>query len=372
MKMRIKIARLLENVETVHDPRRDYGNKRHSLVAILLIGLLTYICGGKDFTQMEELGKKKVAWLSGFLDFPNGTPDSDTFRRVFERVNPRELAQCLEASLYDAREDIKSVGIDGKTMRGSGNSEHSPYHVVSAWAHEHGITLGQVAVDEKSNEITAIPILLDMLDISGAVVTIDAMGCQKEIAAKIVGKGADYCLALKGNHRKLHKQVKAAFMAVDGGARDICLDEFAFDSNGHGRIEKRVVTVISASTFTESSDWSGLTSIARCRYISVTGGSETVTDRFFLTSLPANARRLGGIIRGHWSIENNLHWMLDVVFEEDSARARKDNSPLNLNILRKTALSLLLQVKGKRESLHRLMFRAAMETDFLELVAFRW
>jgi predicted transposase YbfD/YdcC len=370
--MRIRIGQLLESIGTVHDPRRDYGNKRHSLAAILLIGLLTYICGGKDFTQMEELGKKKIAWLGKFLNFPNGTPDSDTFRRVFERVNPCELAQCLEASICDAREDIKSVGIDGKTMRGSGNSEHSPYHVVSAWAREHGITLGQVAVDEKSNEITAIPALLDMLDISGAVVTIDAMGAQKEIAAKIVEKDAHYCLALKGNHRNLHKQVKAAFKDIDAGARDTCLDEFAFESNGHGRIEKRLVTAISASTLTESADWPGLKSIVRCRHINLSGGSETVTDRFFLTSLPANARRLGGIIRGHWSIENNLHWMLDVVFEEDSARARKKNSPLNLNILRKTALSLLIRVKGKRESVRRLMFRAAMDTDFLELVAFRW
>ena len=369
--MRMRIAQLLENAEMVNDPRRDYGNKRHSFVAILLIGLLTYICGGKDFTQMEELGKTKIAWLSGFLDFPNGTPDSDTFRRVFERVDPRELARCLEESVCDAREDIKYVAIDGKTLRGSGNCEHSPYHVVSAWAREHGITLGQVAVDEKSNEITAIPLLLDMLDISGAVVTIDAMGCQKEIAAKIVGKDAGYCLALKGNHKNLHKQAMSAFRDVDGGARDACLDEFAFESNGHGRIEKRVITVISASAFAGSADWAGLTSIVRCRHINNTSGSETVTDRFFLTSLPANARRLGGIIRGHWSIENGLHWMLDVVFEEDSSHARKDNSPLNLNILKKTALSLLLRMKGKRESLSRLMFRAAMDTDFLELVAFR-
>ena len=369
--MRIRISRLLESAETVYDPRRDFGNKRHSLVAILLIGLLTFICGGKDFTQMEELGKRKIVWLSGFLDLPNGTPDSDTFRRVFERIDPRELARCLDESLCDAKE-TKTVAIDGKTIRGSGNAEHSPYHVVSAWAGEHGITLGQVAVDDKSNEITAIPLLLDMLDISGAVVTIDAMGCQKEIAAKIVEKDADYCLALKGNHKKLHKQVIAAFSDIDNGARDACLDEFASTSNGHGRIEERLITMISASTFAESADWTGLASIARCRYINITGGCKTVTDFFFLTSLPANARRLGGIIRGHWSIENNLHWMLDVVFEEDSSRARKDNSPLNLNILRKTALSLLLQVKGKRESLSRLMFRAAMDADFLELVAFRW
>lgn len=371
MRMRIKIEKIIKCAEKVRDPRRDYGNKRHSFVAILMIGLLTYICGGKDFAQMEEFGKTKIAWLSEFLDMPNGTPSSDTFRRVFECIEPDELAQCLDNCLFDVQENIKSIAIDGKTIRGSGNDEHSPYHVVSAWAGASGLTLGQVVVDQKSNEITAIPLLLDTLDIKGAVVTIDAMGCQRDIASIIIGKGADYCFALKGNHKNLYKQVVVAFKAIDDGDRVSCLDEFIFNSNGHGRIEKRIITVISADKFPDRANWEGINSIVRCRYISIINGSETVTNRYFLTSLPANARRIGGIIRGHWSIENQLHWMLDVVFEEDAARARKDNSPLNLNILRKTALSLLLKVKGKRESLKRLMFRAAMNTNFLELVFIR-
>jgi predicted transposase YbfD/YdcC len=361
----MKISKLKESTKNITDPRRQFGNLRHNLESILVIGLLSTLCGGTDFPDMEMFGNAKHAWLYSFLELPNGIPDSDTFRRVFERVNCGELSKCLNEWVSDESKKPKSVGIDGKTIRGSGNTEHRAYHVISAWANEQGITLGQVAVDEKSSEITAIPQLSDATDIQGAVVTIDAMGCQRAIAAKIIGKEADYVLALKKNHKNLYSQVKTCFDKINP---EICLDEWVDDSINGGGLEKRITTVMSANLVTGAQEWAGLATIARCRYIGLENGQERVEDRYFLCSLPANARRIGCIIRSHWSIENQLHWMLDVVFEEDAARARKDNSPLNMNILRKTALKILSDAKAnyKRISYKKLMFKAALETDFLE------
>jgi predicted transposase YbfD/YdcC len=321
------IEKLKESTKIITDPRRiTHGNIRHNLEAILVIGLLSTLVGGTDFPDMEMYGKAKYTWLSGFLKLPFGIPDSDTFRRVFELINPKELAACLAEWIEDERQRPKNVGIDGKTIRGSGNSDHRAYHVVSAWANEHGITLGQIVVDEKSNEITAIPQLLDAIDIQGAVITIDAMGCQRTIAAKIIEKGANYVLALKKNHKNLYNQIAACFDTINP---ENCLDEWIDESVNGNKAEKRITTVISANLVMDTEAWAGLTTLARCRYIVFKNGQEHTLDRYFLCSLPPNARRIGCIIRGHWSIENQLHWMLDVVFEEDSARAKKDNSPLN-------------------------------------------
>jgi predicted transposase YbfD/YdcC len=366
--MKMTIEKLKQSTKNVTDPRRTlFGNIRHNLESILVIGLLSTLCGGTDFPDMEMFGKAKHEWLRKFLELPRGIPDSDTFRRVFERMNPNELATCLNEWVVEERQSPKSVSIDGKTICGSGNTAHSAYHVVSAWANEHGITLGQVAVDEKSNEITAIPQLLEAIDIQGAVVTIDAMGCQRAIAAMIIAKNADYVLALKKNHKNLYNQVTACFDKI---GHETCSDEWIDSASNGSRVEKRITTVISAKGVANAEDWANLVSLVRCRYIVIENGQESIDDRFFLCSLPPNARRIGRIIRGHWSIENQLHWMLDVVFDEDAASARKDNSPLNMNILRKTALKLLYDIKPyfKRVSYKKLIFRAALETDFLETI----
>jgi predicted transposase YbfD/YdcC len=238
---------------------------------------------------------------------------------------------------------------------------------VSAWANEYGITLGQVVVNEKSNEITAIPQLLDAIDIQGAVITIDAMGCQRAIAATIIAKNADYVLALKMNHKNLYNQVTACFNTINN---ETCLDEGIDIVTIGNRVEKRITTVISTKGVTTAENWANLNTLARCRYIVIEHGKESVEERFFLCSLAPNARRISNIIRRHWSIENQLHWMLDVVFDEDAASARKDNSPLNMNILRKTALKLLYDIKPnfKRVSYKKLIFRAALETEFLKTI----
>jgi predicted transposase YbfD/YdcC len=308
------------------------------------------------------------------LGLPDGIPDSDTFRRVFERIKPEELSKCLNdwVLLEKEKKSAKQVSIDGKTMRGSGNDSHGAYHVVSAWADDHGIVLGQYTVDEKSNEITAIPELLRMLDIEGSVVTIDAMGCQKDIAELIIDSGADYCLALKGNQKNLHKSVKQLFDDMDSGKADYRLDMYCDNTTSGSRNDKRVVEVISASFLDDKErvKFVGINTIVRVIHTSIDKGYETTTVRYFITSLEPNARRLAFIIRKHWSIESKLHWYLDVVFLEDNAKAKKDNSPKNLNILRKTALSLLLPLKQNRTSLQKMMFRAALESDYLELVLF--
>jgi predicted transposase YbfD/YdcC len=366
----MKVENLKKSMDGMRDPRRDYGNVRHMFVTIVVIGLLTFLCGGKDYEDMEELGKTKYRWLSGFLEFPNGVPDSDTFRRVFERIDSNQLAACLNTWLEVERENI--VAIDGKAIRGSGSASKKALHVVSAWASERGITLGQVAVDEKSNEISAIPELLEVIDIQGSVVTIDAMGCQTAIAETIRNKGADYLLALKSNHKKFYGEAMKAFEAVDAGNTGLVLDAYTEAGDGHGRMEMSTITIISADAVKGYEKWHDIKTIIRCRHEVVKDGVKTEFDRYFISSLPANARRISVIIRKHWSIENNLHWVLDVVFYEDASRAKKDNSPLNLNILRKTALSLLSGVKKVRESYKKMMFRAAMSDEFLELVVFRW
>lgn len=367
----MKIEKLIESAKEVTDPRRLWGNLRHKLESILIIGLISMLCGGKDFVDMEVLGKAKYEWLKGFLDLPNGTPDSDTFRRVFERIDGDELSKCLTAWAND-RQIVKQVSIDGKTSRGSANNEYSAYHIVSAWAGEQGLTLGQVVVDEKSNEITAIPELLKLLDIKGAIVTIDAMGCQTDIAAAICDKKADYVLALKGNQKNTLKQVTELFSRLDNGESELCLDEYTVENIDHGRIEKRITTVISASSIQNKDKWANLQTIVRCRYINNVKGKEVVADRYFLSSVESNARRISSAIRGHWSIENQLHWVLDVVFDEDASQAKKGNSPINMNVLRKIALNLLINAKpNKRTSYQKMMFRAAMQNQYLETILFK-
>ena len=200
----MEIQRLKEEIKSVNDPRRAYGNLRHKLEEIIVIGLMTIVCIGEDFTDMENFGLERLEWLKTFLELPYGIPDSDTFRRVYERINPRELSCCLNNWLAVSREKGTVVGIDGKTIRGSGNADHKAYHVVSAWAAENRITLGQTKVNKKSNEIAAIPELLDMLDIEGCVVTIDAMGCQKDIVKKITDKTEPSVLALHNMNKPSH------------------------------------------------------------------------------------------------------------------------------------------------------------------------
>lgn len=359
----MKIESLTEELKKVADSRRQWGHIRHKLVDILAMGLLTIICGGEDFTDMEDFGIEREEWLRTFLELPNGIPDSDTFRRVFERVNPQELANALRDWLDIYREKRAVIGVDGKTIRGSKNARHNAYHVVSAFVRENRLTLGELKTEEKSNEITAVPELLDMLDIEGAIVTADAMSCQTKIVAKITEKQADYVIGLKGNQSTLYDDVALYFESFTSE----CLHSGTLEKD-HGRIERRDYFLSTEIDWlSQKPDWTNLNGIGAVRSTVTEKGERRTDTRFFITSL-SSVSEFASAVREHWGIENQLHWSLDVTFREDASRAKKDNSPLNLNVLRKAALPLLHAADFGRIGIRKKMFRAALSIPSLELV----
>ncbi len=353
----MEIEELKAKLAQMEDPRRtDRGNIRHKLEDIIIIGLCTLICDGNDYADMEEFGIQRQETLREFLELPNGIPDSDTFRRVFEHLNPKSLSECLYDWLSCNRKKGSVIAVDGKTICGSGSKSHKAYHVVSAFVAENQLTLGELATEEKSNEITAVPELLDTLDISGSVITADAMSCQKKIAKKIRDGEADYVLALKENQPGLLEDISLYFQAF---AKE--LPVFVTKEKGHGRVEKREYRLLKdLSWLSEAKDWEGLYAAGMVKS-TVTKGDQTSSEtRYYITSVN-NIDQFAYAVRKHWSIENQLHWCLDVIFREDSSRARKDLSPLNLNVLRKTALALCKGADmGKRISLQKKRFRASL------------
>lgn len=362
----MKIEKLIENVQKISDPRRQYGYLQHKLVTIVVIAFCAIICGAENFEDIEEFGKIRKEWLGKFLDLGNRIPDKDTFRRVFERLDPSELAKCLYDWLDRRDCAVKTVNIDGKTICGSKNSAHKAYHVVSAWVSENQITMGEIVVDEKSNEITAIPQLLDLVDVGGATVTIDAMGCQTEIAKKIIDRKADYCLALKGNQTGLYEDVRLYFEQIEVSSKTITKEK------GHGRIEIREYLLeTDINWLPQKSLWSGLSAIGAVKSTVYEKGETRTETRYFITSL-TDVNRFADSVRKHWSIENQLHWQLDVTFGEDNSKTRKENSPLNWNVMRKTALPLLRDADiGRKTSIKRKMFIAALDISVLEIILFQ-
>lgn len=362
----MKVETLKEEIKTISEPRRTrYGNIRHKLEDIIIIGLCTVICGGEDFTDMEEFGEEREGFLRNFLELPHGIPDSDTFRRVFEKLDPAELSRCLNNWIAVERDKRAVVAIDGKTICGSGNAKHSAYHVVSAFVAENEITLGEIAVEEKSNEITAVPELLDMIDVEDTIVTADAMSCQKKIVSKIVEKKADYVIAVKENQPTLLHDIADWFESFFTEAEHTATHE-----KGHGRIEKREYYYCTDISWMEQrGDWCGLQGIGAVQTTVIEHDETTVFTRFFISSLK-DVREFADAVRKHWAIENKLHWCLDVIFREDASRAKKDNSPLNMNVLRKNALSLVTQAQHGRISKKKMMFKAALNPDILLRILF--
>jgi predicted transposase YbfD/YdcC len=371
------LCRMKTSLAGIEDPRRQWGNIQHKLIDILVIALCTIIIGENDYESMEDWALEWEAWLRGFLELPNGIPDRVTFRRLFERLEPSALLRSLNAWLSpQAASGGREVNIDGKTARGSGKAgEHGALHVVSAWAGEHNLVLGQMAVGEKSNEITAIPHVLDMIDICGDVVTIDAMGCQTGIAETIRKKKADYILAVKENQKTLYQDIRDYFDCLEQGP---CPDKPADQwtsalEKDHGRMERRSIATVTALDWLEGKKaWKDLAAIIRCRSSRTVGGQTTITDRYYISSMKSSAERFGSVIRGHWSIENRLHWSLDVLFREDASQARKGRAPENLNILRKIALARLraTPVPIKGFSTKRKSFKASINPQFLLSVLF--
>lgn len=366
--MEMEIKDLKNALERIQDPRRtSRGHILHKLEDILIIGLCTIVCNGRDFTDMEEFGKERKEWLSGFLELPNGIPDSDTFRRVFERIEPKALSDCLYDWLASNRKDGCVIAVDGKTIRGSKNHDHKAYHVVSAFVAENQITLGEITTEEKSNEITAVPELLKSLEIKNSIITADAMSCQKEIVKTITDKKADYVIALKGNQPGLLENVALYF---DSMKEDVAV--FSTIEKGHGRIEKREYRLLTNLSWLEQQkDWAELKAVGAVKATVNKNGTTSTEIRYFISSL-TNIERFAHAVRCHWSIENQLHWCLDVIFDEDACRARKDLSPLNLNILRKVALALCKNCQNpklRNSSLQKRRFRASLNPDtFLSIL----
>jgi predicted transposase YbfD/YdcC len=354
------------------DPRIN-RRKRHLLLDIIVIALCAVVCGAKDWQQVETFGKQRLDWLRGFLELPNGIPSHDTFERVFDRIDPRAFQQGFQSwvAAIAGNLKIKHIAIDGKTLRGSGSSKLGPLHLVSAWATEQQLSLGQVATAEKSNEITAIPQLLELLELQGAFVTIDAMGCQKEIAAKIVERGGHYVLPVKENQHNLLNDIQECFRhAFDTHFAKLEHDEFETEERGHGRREKRSYTLLFNPTGIRNADeWQDLTVIGMCMRTRHVNGTPTpeIQIQYFMGDRKASAKTYAKVLRNHWGIENRLHWQLDVTFAEDANRVSKRNEAENLALLRKLALMMLKRHPSK-QSMACKQLSAALNPEFLEEV----
>lgn len=344
-------TRLVEAFSSIRDPRMD-RTRLHSLVDILVISLLAVINGATGWHDMELFARGRLPWLRTFLTLPNGAPSEDTFRRVLESVNPKEFGDCMTLIISDLVADLagKVVAIDGKTMRGSFDRRRgkSALHVVSAWVSELGLSLGQISVDDKSNEITAIPELLKTIDIEGATVTIDAMGCQKAIAEAIVEAKADYILAVKDNHPKLRAAIEGGFSDLsDPEGNKLVADQDTTEGKGHGRLERRRVRVLNdIGWIADIESWKGAKSVVEVERTRTVAGEVSIERAYLISSLTITAASMGQRVRSHWGVENSLHWVLDVTYGEDKSRIRDRNSAANINALRKLSAALLKRTPG--------------------------
>lgn len=343
----------------------------HPLQDVITIALCATIAGAQDWQEVVTFGHKRFDWLKGFLELPNGIPSHDTFERVFDRINPSAFTACFRSWVRAVQRvlRIKHVAIDGKTLRGSGTGALKALHLVSAWATEQQLSLGQVAVDDKSNEITAIPQLLELLDITGAFVTIDAMGCQKDIAQKIVTGGGDYILTVKDNQPNLLTDIQQSLAdAMEKNFAGLEHDSYESRERGHGRQEYRSIVVLHrADDIRNAEEWAQLTTIGMCYSERTVDGVRSEETRYFIGSKKAKAQTYAKALRNHWSIENALHWQLDVTFDEDDNRVSRRNGAQNLALIRRLTLSLL-KAHPEKLSIAKKRFAAALDTQFLEEV----
>jgi predicted transposase YbfD/YdcC len=354
------------------DPRIN-RRKRHLLTDSIVIALCAVLCGANNFPQIEAFGKRRRDWLGTFLALANGIPSHDTVERVFQRLCPDAFQRCFLAWLRQLHTQVggEHFAIDGKTLRRSGSPANGlgPLHLVSVWATQANLLLGQVAVDEKSNEITAIPKLLELLDLHGALVTIDAMGCQKKIAGQITEAGGDYVLTVKENQGHLYEDILGCFVqAIEADFEGVQHDRYETEGHGHGRHEKRCYEVIyEPEGIRDEKEWAKLCVIGHCYSERTEDGQTSCEDRYFIGSKRASARSYGRAMRGHWRIENCLHWQLDVTFREDDSRIRDRNAAESFALLRRVALGLLKGHPGKG-SIATKRFSAALDEKFLEEV----
>jgi predicted transposase YbfD/YdcC len=362
-----------EHFSRVTDPRKD-RTKDHKLIDIIVIAICAVICGAEGWTDIENFGNSKLPWLKTFLELPNGIPSHDTFGRVFSMLDAQQFQLAFYEWVLAVNEIVQGqiINIDGKRLAGSEDKflGKRAIYMVSAWAEENEIVLGQRKVEEKSNEITAIPELLKVLAISGCIVTIDAIGTQTHIAQTIVEAQADYVLSVKENQGHLFEDISVLF-AVDQ-AHDFkyaTLEHHQEVNKGHGRIEVRECWCTSNPAYLnlirDRANWTALQSIAMIVSTRIVAGKQTKKVRYYISSLPSDPERLLHIVRRHWAIENELHWVLDVALNEDHSRVRKDQAPENLAVLRHIALNLLKQEKTAKGGIHAKQLQAAWKEDYL-------
>ena len=364
---------LVEYFGGLEDPRRPQG-RRHNLLDIIAMTICAVVAGAEGWDDIELFARYKVHWFSRFLELPNGIPCSDTFARVFARIDPDRFRGCFMEWVSGVHRLTQGqvIAVDGKTLRRSHDRRagKEAIHLVSAWASENSLVLGQTRTEAKSNEITAIPELLRLLDVSGCIVSIDAMGCQKEIAQTILERGADYLLAVKENQGRLYEDIRDLFEGAEEANYEGVPYDYATTLNkGHGRIERREGWVISDPSCLEylstGQDWPGLRSAVRVASRRDTDSTTTEQSRYYISSLALEAQRLLTATRSHWGIENSLHWVLDVSFREDESRVRTGNAPENMAIMRHAALNLLRHDRDSKISIKARRKLAAWDNDYL-------
>ena len=347
---------ICEFFDELDDPRVE-RTRRHDLAEIIAMSVLAVVCAADDWDDIAQFATTRQGWLKTFLELRNGVPSASTFRRVFAALDVDAFQRAFMEWTRSLVESLagKHVAIDGKTLRGSytTSAKKDALHIVSAWVGENQIVFGQVATDAKSNEITAIPRLLDMLDIRGATITIDAMGCQRRIVDAIVERGADYVITVKDNQASLCAEIEAAFATADIAQEPLSTTAtFESSEHGHGRTEVRRVTALDIDDrLSERQNWTGLRSIVLIQSERTTQGKTSSEARYYISSLPPDAKVLAAAIRGHWGIENQQHWTLDMAFNEDRSRNRKANAPDNLALLRRIALNLLKAEKTSKRGI---------------------
>lgn len=356
----------------ISDPR--HHNKKHKIIDIITLSICATICGADTYKDIEAFGKAKFRWLNRFLELPYGIPSHDTLGRVFAVIDPKEFHDSF-INWTQAVQDIMKgqvIAVDGKTLRRSFDtaSDMQAIHMVSAWASSNRVVLGQIKTIDKSNEITAIPLLLKMLDISGCIVTIDAMGCQKKIAETILKEGGDYLFSLKGNQSNLHNDIKLFFDGcIENNFEGIPHDFHETIDTGHGRIETRKVWTTSDIKWLDDFEkWKGFKTIGMVESERLVGEKSSKERRFFISSSACGAKEFGAAVRAHWGIENSVHWTLDIAFREDESRVRKNHAPENLATLRHIALNLLRNEKSMKGSIKTKRLRAGWDTDYLKKV----
>lgn len=367
-------AHFLEAFSTLSDPRSR--RCAYPLDELLLVALCAITSGAETWVEVADWGEHKLEWLRRFLPFAQGIASHDTFSRVFCLLSARQFETCFVDWMGQLCPALRGqhIAIDGKSVRRSYGREQSMVHLVSAWHHAAGLTLGQVKTADKSNEIKAIPELLDALDIEGATLTIDAMGCQRAIVQQIVDKGADYLIAVKDNQPTLSQALQEWFAEIEAGRMsDVLVDTHTENDTSHGRehIRQCMATADVAWLKDIGQHWAGLRSVVRVRAQRATGGGRAAAQvqyRYYISSLAPQAAVLGRIVRGHWGIENSLHWVLDVAFREDDCRIRTGDGAQNFAILRRMALNLLKHERSTKVGVHAKRLRAGWNSDYLQML----